>query len=139
MVNSPSTKPVSCFSSRAFPVNSRQDRETGSLITEIIVAIAILSIAALPLMSAVVVVQRSIRHSYQRAIAMEAIDGEMEILLAGGWRNYSQGPQPYELHGDAVKNLPPGHATLTINGRHVGLEWTPDRAGGKIIREGDVR
>jgi hypothetical protein len=106
---------------------------------EALVAISILSIAALPLMSSIVFVQKHLRGSYQHAVAMEAVDGEMEILLAGEWREYQPGKQPYQLHGGAVKNLPPGRAALTINGRHVRLEWTPDRRGGKIVREADVR
>ncbi|HXC98778.1 MAG TPA: hypothetical protein VN048_05510 [Verrucomicrobiae bacterium] len=109
------------------------------MIAEALVAIGIFSIAALPLMSSIVFVQKHLRGSYQHAVAMEAVDGEMEILLAGEWREFQPGTQPYELHGDAVKNLPPGHAELTINGRHVRLEWTPDRHGGKVVREADVR
>jgi hypothetical protein len=109
------------------------------LIVEIIVAMALLSIAALPLVASFVVVQRSLRHSYQHAVAMEFIDGEMEILLRGEWREYHQGSQPYELHGNALKNLPPGHAQLTVTGNHVRLEWLPDRSGGKVAREADVR
>lgn len=109
------------------------------MIIEVIVAIGIFSIAALPLMSSIVFVQNHLRGSYQRTVAMEAVDSELEILLAGEWREYQPGTQSFELHGDAVKNLPPGHAALTINGRHVRLEWTPDRSGGKIIREADVR
>ncbi len=121
-------------------VISRRNAQSGTLITEVLVAISILAVAALPLMSSIVLVQKSIRNSYQRGVAMEMIDGEMEILLAGEWREYQPGPQPYELHGAAVKNLPPGRAVLTINGRHVRLEWVPDRhIGAKIAREADAR
>jgi len=118
---------------------ARRNTQSGSLITEAIVAIAIFSVAALPLMSSIVFVQKHLRGSYQHAVAMEAVDGELEILLAGEWREYQPGTQHYELHGEAVKNLPPGRAALTINGRHVRLEWTPDRHGGKVIREADAR
>jgi hypothetical protein len=118
---------------------ARRIGQRGSLIAEALVAIGIFSIAALPLMSSIVFVQKHLRGSYQHAVAMEAVDGEMEILLAGEWRDYQPGTQPFELHGDAVKNLPPGHAALTINGRHIRLEWTPDRHGGKVVREADAR
>jgi type II secretory pathway pseudopilin PulG len=117
----------------------RASRQRGSLVTEILVAISILSIAALPLMSSFIAAQRSVRRSYQHAVAMEIIDGEMEILLHGEWREFPQGAQPYDLHGDAAKNLPPGHATLIVSGNHVRLEWTPDRAGGKVVREADAK
>jgi hypothetical protein len=118
---------------------ARRHAQSGSLITEAIVAIAIFSIAALPLMSSIVFVQKHLRGSYQHAVAMEAVDGEFEILLAGEWHEYQPGAQPYELHGEAVKNLPPGRAALTINGRHVRLEWTPGHGSGKVVREADVR
>ena len=114
---------------------------SGSMITELVVAMAILSLAFLPLMGSYGQVQKSVRASYQKAVAMELIDGEMEILLAGQWREFKPGEQPYPLHGDSAKNLPPGKATLTITGNRVRLEWTPDKrgAGGKIIREAVAR
>lgn len=118
----------------------RRARQSGSLIVEALVALGILSVASLPLLSVYVFSQRSLRNSYQRGVAMELIDGEMEVLLAGEWREYHPGPQPCELHGDALKNLPSGHAQLTVTGRHLRLEWLPDRpVMFKIVREADAK
>jgi hypothetical protein len=142
MVSQPYKIPIGRHSGKSncpAPLAARQIRQRGSLIVEILVAISILGVAALPLMSSHVFVQKHLRASYQHAVAMEMLDGEMEILLAGEWREFPQGHQNYRLQGDAAKNLPPGRATLTINGRHVRLEWTPDRGHGKIVREADAR
>ena len=114
-------------------------RRRGSLIAEILVAISVLSVAALPLMASFVAAQKSVRRSYQHAVAMELIDGEMEILLRGEWHEFPQGSQPYNLHGDAAKNLPPGHATLTVSGNHVRLQWKPDRFADVVVREADAK
>jgi hypothetical protein len=108
--------------------------------TELIVAMAILAIAMLPLLSVFVSTQKAARVSYQRAVAMEIIDGEMEILMAGEWHEFKPGEQPYALAAASLKNLPPGQALLTITGRHVRLEWLPGKkdSGGKIMREADA-
>jgi len=99
---------------------------------------AVIALALLPIMGSYAQIHKSIRLSYQRAVAMELVDGEMELLLAGEWTRYPAGAQPYVLTGAAARNLPPGKALLTITGNRVRLEWVPDRhdAGGKVTREG---
>lgn len=115
--------------------------EAGALMTEIIMAMAILTIAMMPLAYTFSSEQKLAKSAYQRAVAMELVDGEMEILLAGGWRGFKDGAQPYEFHGAAATNLPPGQATLTITGKHLRLEWLPDkqRAEGRVLREAEVK
>jgi hypothetical protein len=107
------------------------------MLVELMVAIAILLIALFPLISSFIGIHKSVRISYQRAIAMELVDGEMEYLLAGGWRDFKEGTQPYALHGDSVTNLPPGKSVLTLAGNKLRLEWLPDKKdnGGKVMRE----
>ncbi len=116
-------------------------RLAGYLITEVIVALAVIALALLPIMGTYAAIQKSLRRSYQHAIAMELVDGEMEILLAGEWRDYSPGAHPYTLHGNAVTNLPPGKTVLTVSGNRLQLEWSPARPGigGKITREALAR
>lgn len=105
--------------------NYRARRQSGMLITDILVAISILTLTIIPMAFSYVDEQKSARQLYQKAVAMELLDGEMEILAAGEWRAFKQGAQPYPLKGQAVRNLPPGEAKLTINGNHLRLEWVP--------------
>jgi hypothetical protein len=104
---------------------------------ELLVAMTIILAVLLPLFFSFAQLHKSARISYQRGIAMEMIDGEMEVLLAGEWREFNQGVQSYALRGDAAANLPPGKAQLTVSGNHLRLEWLPEKpdTGGKVIRE----
>ncbi len=69
-------------------VRARQERsrEHAFLMTEMLVALAILLGALLPLAYSLVSEKRLARAAYQRAVAMELVDGEMEVLVAGEWR-----------------------------------------------------
>ena len=80
------------------------------LLAEMAVAIAILVIALLPLGYAAGFNARLFRANYERAVAMEIVDGEMEILAAGEWRAFPEGPQPYAVHAKAAASLPPGNS-----------------------------
>ena len=55
------------------------------LMTELMVAIAFLSIAVLPLALSFAKEHQYLRSCYQRAVVMELVDGEMELLIAGEW------------------------------------------------------
>jgi len=108
------------------------------LSTDLIIAMAILVVAIMPLAFSFAQEGKLYRQSYQKAAAMELIDGEMEILVAGEWRNFHEGSNPYKLHGSSTRNLPPGRTLLTINGKHIRLEWLPEKenAATKVVREG---
>ena len=58
--------------------------------------------------------RRLARAYYQRAVAMEIVDGEMEVLLAGEWRDFPPGTQDYRVHCGAATNLPPGRFILSV-------------------------
>ena len=122
-------------------IGRRFSSESGTLVTELIVAIAILVITMLPLAYSFMQDEKMARHYYRRAVAMELVDGEMEVLLAGECRSFKEGPQPYTFHAASATNLPPAKTVLTIAGRHLRLEWLPDKplSGGKVTREADVR
>jgi hypothetical protein len=107
--------------------NARARRKSGMLITDILVAISILTLTITPMAYFYVKEQSAARRLYQKAVAMEILDGEMEILAAGEWRSFKEGSQPYPLKGDAAKNLPKGEARLTISGKHLRLEWVPTK------------
>ncbi|HEX4119100.1 MAG TPA: hypothetical protein VH619_00630 [Verrucomicrobiae bacterium] len=109
----------------------------GWMILEAVVALGILASVAIPLSFSFQSERKACRASYNRAIAMELVDGEMEILRAGEWRQFHRGAHAYAVEGAAAKNLPPGHFVLTVGEHLVRLEWSPDNKdqGGKVVRE----
>ena len=115
---------------------TRQARR-GFLQVDLAVALAILSIAILPLGYTFVRERELLKIEYQRSIANEIVDGEMEILAAGAGRNFPDGSQTYPVQSRAATSLPPGHFQLTKAGNHLRLEWMPDarRGIGSVIRE----
>ena len=116
---------------------ARHRRQCGSLMVELLVAMAILGGVLLPLAYSFVSERRLARSYYQRAVAMEIVDGEMEALLAGGWRAFATGTHDYTVHAGAATNLPPGRFVLSVQPDKLRLRWQPalkDR-GGPVTRE----
>ncbi len=120
---------------------TRGRRERGALLTELLVAMALLVGALLPLAYSIASEQRLARAYYQRAVAMVVVDGEMEVLAAGGWRAFTPGTREYPVQAGAITNLPPGAFLLTIEERVVRLEWKPavKHHGGDVVREVTIR
>jgi len=113
-------------------------REQGAVLTvELIVAVAILIVVLIPVAFSVIEDQKLARNDYTRAVAMEIVDGELEVLAAGEWRTHPKGAHPYEVRAAAAKNLPPGQFTLTVEDHLVRLEWNPatNGHGGRVVRE----
>jgi hypothetical protein len=115
-------------------------RAAGMVAFELVVAMGILATVMLPLAFSFVQEQRLARAYYFRAIAMEIVDGEMEVLRNGEWRAYSHGPQAYPVRAESAKNLPPGQFLLSINDDQVRLEWHPRKPGqgGTVTRVAPV-
>lgn len=116
-------------------------RQRGSLMVELLVALALVIGLLLPLAYSFASERRLARAYYQRAVAMEIVDGEMEALLAGEWRAFAPGTHEYRVHAGAATNLPPGHFNLTVQPGKLRLRWQPtvkDR-GGPVTREGIVK
>jgi hypothetical protein len=116
-------------------------RRHGALITELLVAMALLVGALLPIAYSIASERRLARAQYQRAVAMEIVDGEMETLLAGEWRAFKPGRHDYPVHALAATNLPPGRFLLTLDADNLRLEWKPavTRHGGPVVREARVK
>lgn len=112
-------------------------KQRAFLEADLTIALAIFALAILPLGFSFANEQKALRLDYYRAAANEIVDGEMEILAAGEWKNFPDGSHVYTVHSRAAKNLPPGHFELTKTGNHLRLEWTPDaRKGvGVVVRE----
>jgi hypothetical protein len=120
---------------------SRKKNCAGLLTAELIVAMAILVIAVLPIGYSLIGDARFLHASYQHAVAMEIVDGEMEILAAGEWRSFPEGTHSYPIHAASATNLPAGQFQLTRAGNHLRLEWKPAqrRGVGAVVREVTVK
>src|SRR6478609_8066839 len=75
----------------------RNKRARASVLLELVVAMGILTTVMLPIAFSYTLELRTVRAQYFRAVAMEVIDGEMEILLAGEWQTLAQGQHNYSI------------------------------------------
>jgi hypothetical protein len=118
-------------------ISSGKLRQQGALMTELLVAIALLVGALLPMAYSIASEKRTARAYYLRAVAMEIVDGEMEILLAGNPKSLPTGTRPFPVRAGALTNLPPGNFILTVTNNTVRLEWKPSLKdhGGPVTRE----
>lgn len=109
--------------------------------TELMIAMAILLVAIIPVGYSFVGEQKLARASYIRAVAMEIVDGELEVLAAGEWRHQMEGRQPFKVLADAAVNLPKGGFVLSRKGDQLRLEWNPEvrDRGGPVWREAKGR
>lgn len=108
---------------------------------ELLVATAILLAVLLPVAYSFDAEKRLARTYYTHAIAMEVVDGEMEVLLAGEWHAFTPGTHPYSPKAESLTNLPPGQFTVTIDPNKVRLEWQPalKQYGGPVVREAKLK
>jgi hypothetical protein len=111
--------------------------QSGFLMVELLVALALVVVILLPFAYAFTGERRIALASYQRAVAMEIVDGEMEALVAGEWRAYPEGTHDYQVHAGAATNLPPGRFILNVQPGTVRLRWQPALKdhGGPVTRE----
>ena len=121
--------------------SSKRNRIRGWLVAELMFALAVIVVALIPLAYSFRSEQKILRAHYNQAIAMEIIDGEMELLHAGDWRKILEGEQPYKVTANAATNLPPGAFFLSRTGAMFRLEWRPAKknSGGKIFRDVTMR
>jgi hypothetical protein len=119
------------------PFQKRLHAERGLLMVDLVVGMAILMLAIMPLAYSFAQERQLLRAAYCRAVAVEIVDGEMEILAAGAARDIPDGVQAYTVHASAAASLPPGYFQLTKTGNHLRLEWTPDKHKGigVVVRE----
>jgi hypothetical protein len=105
---------------------------------ELMVAMAIIVLALLPVTYTFSQERQLALKYYQQAVALEIVDGEMELLLAGAWRAYRPGKHTYSVRAESAVNLPPGEFVLTMEGNQVRLEWQPSgrHSGTRVVREG---
>jgi hypothetical protein len=111
--------------------------QRGSLTAELLVAMALLVGTLLPVSYAIQKERILARACYENAIAMEIIDGEMEILLSGAAAEFAPGTREYPVTAEAARNLSSGRFELTRSTNLLRLEWIPDEKqhGGRVLRE----
>jgi len=114
--------------------------ERGMALVEMLVAMGILVLVMIPISMSFIGERREFGIYYHRAIALEVVDGEMEILRAGEWRAFAEGTHSYSVKNPSATNLPPGRFVLTRQDRHLRLQWLPaaKNQGGLVTRETDV-
>lgn len=122
-------------------IHNSHSRQRGALMAEMMVAVAILMVVIIPVAYSFEAEKRAARNTYDHAIAMEIVDGEMEVLLAGEWHAFTSGTHPYPVTAGALTNLPPGQFTLTVATDKIRLEWKPwvTRHGGTVVREAALK
>ena len=115
-------------------------RTRGYTLVELMIAIGIMMMVLGGFATANWMEVKAIRGNYYRAVAMEIVDGEMEALAAGEWRNYAAGEHVITPSADARKNLPEGQFVLTVQRDRVRFEWRPadPATGGTIVREAAI-
>src|SRR4051812_18934896 len=104
-------------------------KRNGWLVAELMIAVAILAIAMIPLAYSFRGEQRLVRAHYQKVVAMEIVDGEMEALRAGQWREFLDGEREYPVGAVAKTNLPAGLFLVTRSNHFLRLEWRPLKKG----------
>jgi len=121
--------------------NRRAHRERGALATECVVALGILAAVMIPLSFSFMQETKMCRAYYHRAVALEIIDGEMELLVAGEWKAFRDGRQTYPVAAASATNLPLGEFALTLRDGLARLEWTPQSrgVGGAVVREAKLK
>ncbi|MDB6025070.1 MAG: hypothetical protein JWM68_1293 [Verrucomicrobiales bacterium] len=110
------------------------------LTVDLVVAMGILVLAVIPLAFSFLNEQKLCRAYYFRSVTMEIVDGEMEKLMAGDWRNYKEGEQPYRVKAEAVKNLH-GNFVFEIRSDKIRLVFEPsgNDKGGRVMREAKIK
>jgi hypothetical protein len=109
----------------------------GFLMVDLMVGLAILSIAMMPLGYSFARERQALRIEYFHGVINEIVDGEMEILAAGAAKNLPDGSRIYPVQSRAAVNLPAGHFQLAKTGNHLRLEWQADEKCGlsPVVRE----
>jgi hypothetical protein len=120
------------------PQQASPRRRAAVLMTDLVVAMSFICLAAIPLATSFTQERRVLLTSYQRAVALEIVDGEMELLVAGEWRRYANGVHQLTPVATAVTNLPPGNLQLTVKNKHLVLEWQPDQSKRSLLVRREV-
>ena len=101
---------------------------------DVAVAITVLALVFIPLSVSSSGDLDLARRQYFEAVALQLIDGEMDVLLAGERRKYTPGEHQIKPVGEAVQNLPEGEFVLSVQDQKLILAWVPK----KLVKWGRV-
>lgn len=118
-------------------IKTSSSQQRGAIMAELIVAMGVLVVAMLPLSFAAMSNTHELRATYQKAVANEILDGEIEILAAGGGQKIEEGTNNYTVHANAATNLPPGRFKISRTGNVIRLQWKANKklGFGTLTRE----
>ena len=94
---------------------------------DVAVAITVLALVFIPLSISSSGDLDLARRHYFEAVALQLIDGEMDVLLGGERRKYTTGEHRITPIGEAVQNLPEGEFVLTVHDQKLALAWVPTK------------
>ena len=94
---------------------------------DVAVAITVLALVFIPLSVSSSGDLDLARRQYFEAVALQLIDGEMDVLLAGERRKYTPGEHQIKPVGEAVQNLSEGEFVLTVHDQKLTLAWVPTK------------
>lgn len=111
-------------------------RKAGSFVIDVTVAMTLLVLVAIPFALGYINSEKQMRQAYYRAVALEVVDAEAEILAAGLLRQYPEGESNYPVLRGAATHLPPGTFRLGRTGNTGTLEWRSQKPmpGGTVRR-----
>ena len=112
-------------------------KECGSaLFAEMTVALVLVAMVMVPLTLSLSKERREVRRLYYKAVAMEIVDGEMEVLAALDPADIPASGS-HDINATAADNLPPGRFILTREDTALRLEWRsdPHLPGLQVVRE----
>jgi hypothetical protein len=92
---------------------------------------SILLIALLPIARTFAQERRAALAAYERILAGEILDGEVEVLKAGSWKRLEPGVHPYTVRAESAASLPAGRFEVTVTTNRLRLEWRPEPRTGR--------
>ena len=106
---------------------TRSAKRLAFLQLDVAIAITVLALVFIPLSVSSSGDLDLARRHYFEAVALQLIDGEMDVLLAGERRKYTTGEHRITPVGEAVQNLPEGEFVLTVHDQKLTLAWVPTK------------
>ena len=94
---------------------------------DVAIAITVLALVFIPLSVSSSGDLDLARRHYFEAVALQLIDGEMDVLLAGEHRKYTPGEHRIKPVGESVQNLHEGEFVLSVQHEKLTMAWMPKK------------
>jgi hypothetical protein len=98
----------------------------GGVLMELIVGLALLAGVLLPLAGGFVSQRRMAAQLSKRLVLMELIDGELEFIAAGRWKEFNEGTNSFLIETPAGFVPPAGRSYLIRESDRFRLVWEPE-------------